>query len=119
MSEGKAESIDCDSNPGSDALLIAESDADRDNNLDSESSEGLVIDLNRHKGHKKHHHSHKKCKKSKTGKTKSDRDQNKAINDMLAGTLDGLEQLFESSNYSERISQCEYVFFHNLVNLFS
>lgn len=103
MSEGKAESIDCEeSNTGSDALHIAESDHDG-LHMDSESSQ----DDGHRKSHRKHHH--KKHKKNKSGKQRHSREQNKALNDELAGTLDGLEQLFESSKFSERISQSEYV----------
>lgn len=106
MSEGKSESIDYDSTTGSDALHIAESDHDG-NRLESDgSSQDLVIDLNRHKSHRKHHH--KKCKKSKAGKPRNEREQNKSINEELAGTLNGLEELFKSANYSERISLSEY-----------
>lgn len=107
MSDRKSESIDYDSTTGSDVLHIAESDHDI-TKLDSDgSSQDLIIDLNRHKGHRKHHH--KKCKKGKTGKSRND--QNRSIDEVLAGTLDGLEELFQSSNYSERISQSEYVAF--------
>ncbi|OXA52672.1 Histone lysine demethylase PHF8 [Folsomia candida] len=103
LSDRKSESIDYDSTTGSDVLHIAESDHDI-TKLDSDgSSQDLIIDLNRHKGHRKHHH--KKCKKGKTGKSRND--QNRSIDEVLAGTLDGLEELFQSSNYSERISQSE------------
>jgi len=110
MADRRPESIDCDSNTGSDALYIVESDREElriDTDASVLSSEDLIIDIKSKessKTHRKHHH--KKCKR-KSSKAKHDREHNKAINDVLAGTLDGIEELFKSSNYSERISQCE------------
>jgi hypothetical protein len=97
VSDGRAESIDCDSNAGSDALCIAESENEYRSDVTSDGDGSR-------RSRKKHH---KKCKKNKSGKLKHHREQNKAINDVLAGTLEGMEELFTSSNYRERITQCE------------
>jgi len=99
VSDGRAESVDCgDSNTGSDALYIVESETERrPGGSESESEESRRI-------RRKHH---KKCKKNKAAKMKHHREHNKAINEVLAGTLEGIEELFEDSKYSERISQCK------------
>lgn len=57
----------------------------------------------------KHKHRNNKDDGKRSDKRDSKQSRNASLNDALAGALDGMEELIQSSNYAERVSQSKYV----------